>query len=89
MLRNTGDTVNFWGLEITRMSRGFEVRNSEELAESLLSLHGLQNSNPVAAPGRRAAVKGLVSAIPLQGHDYSASRTAVGELIFINGSLET
>ena len=26
VLRHEGDTVNFWGLEITKTSRGFEVR---------------------------------------------------------------
>ena len=36
VLRKEGDTVRFWGLEITKTSRGFEVRNSTGLVESLL-----------------------------------------------------
>ena len=36
MLRNEGDTVNFGGLEVTKTSKGFEVRNSTELVESFL-----------------------------------------------------
>ena len=65
------------------MSRIFEVRNSHELVDSLLSLHVLQNAKPVATSGRRATVKELASAIPLQGHDYSTYRTAVGKLMFM------
>ena len=51
VLRNTRDAVNFLGLEI-KTSRGFEVRNGQELVESLLSLCGLQNSKSLAALGR-------------------------------------
>ena len=43
VLRNTGDTVKFLNLEITKTSRSFEVRNSHELVDPLLSLYGLQN----------------------------------------------
>ena len=31
VLRNEGDTVNFWGLEITKTSRGFEVKEQYRL----------------------------------------------------------
>ena len=41
VLRHEGDTVNFLGLEITKTSKGFEVRNSADLVESLLNLYGL------------------------------------------------
>ena len=59
VLRNTGFTVNCWGLEITKTSRSIAVRNSHELVDSLLSPYGLQNAKPVAIPGRRATVKEL------------------------------
>ena len=39
VLRNTGDTAIFLGLEITETSRGFEVRNSHEVVDPLLSLY--------------------------------------------------
>ena len=39
--RHEGDTVSFFGLEITNTSRGFEVENSADLVESLLNLCGL------------------------------------------------
>ena len=48
VLRHEGDTVNFPGLEITKTSRGFEVKNSTDLVESLLNLYGLENSKPGA-----------------------------------------
>ena len=35
VLRHEGDTVNFLGFEITKTSRGFEVKNSTDLVESL------------------------------------------------------
>ena len=82
-LRHEGDTVNFLGLEITRTSKGFEVKNSTDLVESLLNLYGLQNSKPTANPGRRSTVMELASATPLEGHDDSNFRTAVGKLIFM------
>ena len=44
VLRHEGDTVNFLGLEITKTSKGFEVKNSTDLVESLLNLYGLGNS---------------------------------------------
>ena len=53
VLRHEGDTVNFLGLEITKTRKGFEVKNSTDLAESLLNLYGLQNSKPLVNPGRR------------------------------------
>ena len=65
------------GLEITKTSRGFEVRKSHELAYSLLSLYVLQNATPVGTPGRRATAKELAAVIPLQGYDSSTFRTAV------------
>ena len=48
VLRHEGDTVNFLGLEITKTSRGFEVKNSTDFVESLLNLHGLENAKPKA-----------------------------------------
>ena len=81
VFRHEGDTVNFLGLEITR--KGFEVKNSTDLVESLLSLYGLQNSKPAVDPGRRSTVMELASATPLDGHDYSNFRTNVGKLIFM------
>ena len=35
VLRHEGDTANCLGLEITKTSRGFEVKNSRDLVESL------------------------------------------------------
>ena len=82
VLRHEGDTVNFLGLEITKTCKGFEVKNSTDFVESLLKLHGLQNSKPTVNPGRRSTVMELESATPLDGYDYSNFRTAVGKLIF-------
>ena len=53
VLRHEGDTVNISGLEITKRSRGFEVKNSTDRVESFLNLYGLENSKPTANPGRR------------------------------------
>ena len=50
VLRHEGDTVNILGLEITQTSKGFEVKNSTDLVESLLNLYGLKNSKPTANP---------------------------------------
>ena len=61
--------------------KGFEVKNSADLVQSLLNLYGLQNSKPTVTPGRRSTVMELASATPLDGHDYSNFRTAVGKLI--------
>ena len=83
VLRHEGDTVNFLGLEITKTLKGFEVKNRRDLEESLLNLYGLENSKPTANPGRRSTVMELASAIPLDGHDCSNFRTAVGKLIFM------
>ena len=71
VLRHEGDTVNFLGLGITKTSKGFEVKNSTDLVESLLNLYGLENSKPTANPGRRSTVMELASATPLDGHDYT------------------
>ena len=55
VLRHEGDAVNFfWGLEITKTSKGFEVKNSTDLGESLLKMYGLQNSKPTVNLGRRS-----------------------------------
>ena len=83
VLRHEGDTVNFLGLEITKTSRGFEVKNSTDLVEPLLNLHGLENSKPTANPGKRSTLMELASATPLDGDEYSNFRTAVGKLIFM------
>ena len=40
--------VNFLGLEITKTSKGFKVKNSTDFVESLLNLYGLENSKPTA-----------------------------------------
>ena len=45
VLRHEGDIVNFLGLEINKTRKGFEVKNSKDLVESILNLYGLQNSN--------------------------------------------
>ena len=82
VLRHEGDTVNFLGLEITETRKGFEVKNSTDLVESLLNLYGLQNSKPTVNPGRRSTVMELASATPLDGHDNSNFCTAVEKLIF-------
>ena len=74
VLRREGDTVNFLGLEITKISRGFEVENSADLVELFLNLYALENSKPTANPRQQ---------FPLEGHDYSNFRTAVGKLIFM------
>ena len=83
VLRHEGDTVNVLGLEITKTRKGFEVKNSTDLVESLSKLYGLQNSKPTVNPGGRSTVMELASATPLDGHDYSNIRTAVGKLIFM------
>ena len=83
VLRHEGDTVNFLGLEITKTSKGFEVENSTDLVESLLNFLVLENSQPTASPGRRSTMMELASATPLDGHEYSNFRTAVGKLIFM------
>ena len=88
VLRHEGDTVNFLGLEITKTSKGFEVKNSTDFVESLLNLSGLENSKPTANPGRRSTLMELASAIHLDGYDYSNFRTAVGKT-HLHGTLET
>ena len=73
----------FLDLEITKTSKGFEVKNITDLVESLLNLYGLENSKPTDNPGGRFTVMELASATPVDGHDYSNFRTAVGKLIFM------
>ena len=89
VLRHEGDTVNFSGLEITNTRKGFEMKNSTDLVQSFLNLYGLQNSKTMANPGRRSTVMELASATPLDGHDHSNFRTAVGKLIFMAPWSET
>ena len=45
VLRNEGDTVIFWGHEITKTRRGFEVKNSTDLVEPLLNFKGWKTRN--------------------------------------------
>ena len=59
------------------------MKNSTDFVEFLLKLCGLQKSKPTVNPGRRSTVMELASATPLDGHDYSNFRTAVGKLIFM------
>ena len=50
VLCHESDPVNFWYLEITKTSKGFEVQNSTDLVESLFNLDGLeklQNLQPI------------------------------------------
>ena len=82
VLLNDRDAVNLLGLEITKTSRSFEVKNSTDV-ESLVNLYGLENSKPPAHPSRRSTVMELSTAIPLDGHGYSNFRTASGKLIFM------
>ena len=83
VLRNKGDTVNFWGLEITKTSRSFEVRNITKLRGTPFQSLRLENSKPTANPGKRSTVLEFASAILLDVHDNSSFRTAVGKLIFM------
>ena len=82
VLRNQGDTVNFLVLEITKTSRGFEVKTVQISWNHFVNLYGLEHSKPTAKP-RRSTVMELATAILLDGHDYSYFRTAVGKLIFM------
>ena len=66
-----------------KVSKGFEVKNCTDLVESFLNLYGLENSKPTANLGRRSTVMELASATPLDGHDYSNFRTAIGKIIFM------
>ena len=59
------------------------MKSSTDIVESLLTLYGLQNSEPTVNPGRRSTVMELASATPLDGHDCSNLRIAVGKLIFM------
>ena len=69
MLCHEGDTVNFLGLEITKKRKGFEVKSSTDIVQSLLNLYGLQNSKLAANLGNRLTVMDLVSGTLLDGHD--------------------
>ena len=84
MLRNEGDLVNL-GLEITKTSRGFEVRNSTKLFDSLQKLYGLENSQPTANPGGSSTVMELATVTPLDGHDHSN----IGGKFHLHGTMET
>ena len=59
------------------------VKNSTNLVESLLNLDGLQNSKTTVNRGRPCAVTELTSTTPLDDHDYSNFRTAVGKIVFM------
>ena len=83
VLRHEGDTVNFLGLEITKASKGFDVKKSTDFVASLLNLYGFENSKPTVNPGRRSTVMELASATPLNGQEHSNFRTAVGKVIFM------
>ena len=78
VLRTERNSFTFLGFEVTKTSRGFTVRNSAELEETLLNHYGLENSRPTVNLGGRSTVMELASATPLDGHDYSNFRTAVG-----------
>ena len=80
VLLNEGDTVNFLGHEITK-TNNCQVKNSTDIV--VLNLYGLQNSKPTVNLGRRSTVMELASATPLDGHEYSNFRTAIGKLIFM------
>ena len=69
VLRHEGDTVNCLGLEITKISKGFELKSSTDLVEMLLNLYDLENSKPTVNPGGRSTLMELASATPLDGHD--------------------
>ena len=63
------------------------MTSSAELVEFLLNLYGLGNSTSHANPGRRSTMMELASATPLDGHDYSNFRTAVGKT-HLRGTME-
>ena len=76
-------SVNFLGLEITKTSKSFKMKNSADVVESLLNLYGLENSKPTAYPGRHSTVMELALATLLDGLEHSSFRRAVGKLIFM------
>ena len=52
VLRHEGDTVNFLSLEITKTSKGFEVKNSTDFVESFfesLRVGKTRNRQPILA----------------------------------------
>ena len=69
VLRNEGDTVKFWGLEITKTSRVLRGENSTELV--LIPCESLWSGKVI----RHSTVMELATAIPLDGHDYFNFRT--------------
>ena len=90
VFRHEGDAVNLLGLEITKTSKGFEVKNSTEHVESLPNLYGLENSKTtvigwsrvnqpgVLNPRQRASAQKAVGTIPqrLATHLSSCSNHA-------------
>ena len=65
------------------MERGFDVKISDELMDSLLSLYHLENAKPTVTTGRRSTLQELAQAQPLEGEEYQTFRTGVGKLIFV------
>ena len=63
LLRSVGDTVNCLVLRSPRRAGAFQVRNSTELADSLLSHYGLEKSKPTETPGRRSTSMELTLAV--------------------------
>ena len=57
VLRHKATQSTFLGLETTKTSKGFEVKNSTDFVESLLNLYGLENSKPTANLGRRSVME--------------------------------
>ena len=77
LLRHEGDTVNFLGLEITKTSKGFEVKNSpsESLRVGKLETDS-QSWQTLNSDGARVSNS-------WDGHDNSNFCAAVGKLIFM------
>ena len=82
VLRHEGDTVNFVGLEITKTRKSLEVKNRTDLVEIPFETLRFAKLETTVNPGRCSTVMELASATPLDGHDDSNFRTAVGKLIF-------
>ena len=64
VLRHEGDIGNFLGLEIIKTRKGFEVKNSTDLVESLLNLYGFEHSKPPANSCFRTAFGKLIFMAP-------------------------
>ena len=73
VLRNNGDTVNILGLELTREKQG--LRGEKQYRARGIPIQAL--------PSTRSTVMEFATANPLDRHDYSNFRTAVGKLIFM------